>query len=253
MEQRTIYPYFFMGTAFRYLQDAQEEWPTDDYGVIFNIDMLLQNFDELKLRVTDGMEPVRELRNLRESLSEADDAILSADQALELRTIMDQVRATVDSELKTFSAFIVSDKRWAVEKLLEDTGELFRPGVFSSLPDIAKRDFEEAGRCIAFECPTAAAFHLLRGTESVLRMLYLSFVKRERLAPERRMWGPIVSHLRERRRQPPVTLLDNLDNIRRNYRNPTQHPDAHYDIHEAQDLLGLCLDVVNQMRQIIGS
>ena len=83
-------------------------------------------------------------------------------------------------------------------------------------------------------------------------MCYGVFVVRDRLPPERRMWGPLVSQMRQRTRRPPESLLSNLDNIRVSYRNPTQHPDAVYDIHMAQDLFGLCIDVVNQMCQAIG-
>jgi len=38
-----------------------------------------------------------------------------------------------------------------------------------------------------------------------------------------------------------------LDNIRRSFRNPTQHPDKIYDIQEVQDLFGLCIDAINRM------
>jgi hypothetical protein len=63
------------------------------------------------------------------------------------------------------------------------------------------------------------------------------------------MWGPMVNQMRSRSKPPPSALLDELDNMRINYRNPTQHPDAIYDIHRAQDLLGVSIAVVNQMVQ----
>ncbi|MCH8069815.1 MAG: hypothetical protein IID16_11195, partial [Candidatus Marinimicrobia bacterium] len=47
--------------------------------------------------------------------------------------------------------------------------------------------------------------------------------------------------------KPPVELLDTLDRIRINFRNPTSHPDKIYDIEEAQDLFGLCVDAINRM------
>jgi hypothetical protein len=56
----------------------------------------------------------------------------------------------------------------------------------------------------------------------------------------------MIKHLRERRSAPPKVLLDHLDGIRTNFRNPTQHPDATYDIHEAQDLFSVCVDAVNR-------
>jgi hypothetical protein len=56
----------------------------------------------------------------------------------------------------------------------------------------------------------------------------------------------MVEHLRKRSDAPPRSLLDGLDNIRHNFRNPTQHPEAIYDIQEAQDLLSLSLDAVGR-------
>ena len=122
---------------------------------------------------------------------------------------------------------------------------LMSPGVFISLPEVAQHDSQECGRCIVFERPTAAAFHILRGTEAALRMFYLSIVKRNRLS--RLMWHDMLVALRKRRNLPLSELLDNLDNIRKSFRNPTQHPDKIYDIEEVQDLFGLCIDVVNRM------
>jgi len=43
------------------------------------------------------------------------------------------------------------------------------------------------------------------------------------------------------------TLFDNLDNIRFNFRNPTQHPETIYDIELSQDLFSICIDVINRM------
>lgn len=98
---------------------------------------------------------------------------------------------------------------------------------------------------MAFERPTAAAFHLLRATEGVLRHFYCSVVKRNRIDPL--LWGPIITALRDRRKPPAASLLANLDNIRVSFRNPTQHPEKIYDIHEVQDLFGLCIEVINRM------
>jgi hypothetical protein len=60
--------------------------------------------------------------------------------------------------------------------------------------------------------------------------------------------GTIVEHLKKRKTSaPPAGLLNNLDNIRVHFRNPTAHPEKVYDIDEVQDLFGLCVEVVNRM------
>jgi hypothetical protein len=57
-----------------------------------------------------------------------------------------------------------------------------------------------------------------------------------------------VKDLRKRKRTKPFSVLNNhLDNIRDSFRNPTQHPEIRYDIHEVQDLWSVCVDVINRM------
>ena len=170
---------------------------------------------------------------------------LTPEEAHDLRAAVDRIRPTLDAEADGNLAHIATDKRWEVRKLTDDVGSLMAPGVYDALPEIARTDFAEAGKCIAFERPTAAAFHLLRGTESVLRHFYLSVVRQKRL--KNPMWGPMTEALRKRKTPPPAALLNNLDNVREHYRNPTQHPDKVYDIEEVQDLLPLCAQVVGQM------
>jgi len=245
MESRPISEYVVLGGVLRYLLHAREGWPIhEEEYVLPNINLLLGRLEKFELTVSQRV--AWRLVQLRDELAEsASDAKLTAEQASRLTEIMDVLEKTLLAETGGKVAFIVVDKRYDVNKLLSDVPALLAPGVFHSLPDIAQYDLMEAGKCIAFEHPTAAAFHMLRGTEAVLRQFYCSVVKRGRV--KQLLWGPMVESLRSRSKPPPAALLNNLDNIRVSFRNPTQHPDKRYDIHEAQDLFGLCLDVLNRM------
>ena len=245
MESKPILPYIIFGTELRYLQDAPEgQRVHGETWILENIDRFLDRLLRFELPVTQ--RAVYELVELRENLAKStSEHELTDDEASTLRNIMNDVRKTLFAEASGKVAFIVTDKRIDVNKLLSNMPALMAPGIFDSLPDIAQYDFIEAGKCIAFELPTAAAFHLLRGSEAVLRHFYCSIVKRSRVDPL--LWGPMVESLRKRKKPPPAPLLDNLDNIRRSFRNPTQHPDKIYDIQQVQDLFALCIDVVNRM------
>lgn len=62
------------------------------------------------------------------------------------------------------------------------------------------------------------------------------------------MWGNMLDQLRAKtKNKPPEILLNSLDLIRNAYRNPTQHPQATYEIDSAQDLFGVCLDAIGKM------
>jgi hypothetical protein len=170
---------------------------------------------------------------------------VTAAQAAEVREGANKLRDTLLAETGGFDAFVVTDKRYPIATLLKEPAKMMAPGVYDSLPTIAQYDFKEAGRCVAFELPTAAAFHLMRGTEDVLKFFYCQVIKQRRATL---MWGPMIKSLREKKRNPPSpVLLNNLDNLRVGFRNPTQHPEKIYDIHEVQDLMSLSIDVVNRM------
>jgi len=85
-------------------------------------------------------------------------------------------------------------------------------------------------------------------TEGSLREMYCGLVKRGRVDPL--LWYSMVDHLRKRSKPPPRPLLDQLDGIRHNFRNPTQHPDAVSDIQEAQDLWPLTVDAITRMARL---
>jgi hypothetical protein len=245
MQSKSIWEYIMFGTSLRYLQDAREGWPVhkEEY-VLQNIDWFLEKLQPFGLKVTARAS--FGLRALRDEFAKLDkEHKLTAQEAKKLGGIMNDLRNTLNAEARGIVAFVVTDKRLDVNRLLQDLRGLLAPKVFDAMPDIARYDFTEAGRCIAFERPTAAAFHLLRGTESVFRNYYCSIVRRNRVKPL--LWGAMVESLGKCRKPPERPLLDNLDNIRRSFRNPTQHPEKVYDIEEVQDLFGLCVDVVNRM------
>jgi len=251
MEKKSIVGYFYFGTCLRYLQDAPLNASIFEESYILpNINSFLDSLDSLKLTTTqraayDLVQFRDELKGIKDKNSK-----LSAEQSKKLTKICTELRRTLEAELVAHEAYIVTPKRFDAHKLLEDIGSLMSPNTYSSLPEITQYDLMEAGKCIAFERPTAAAFHLLRGTEAVLRHFYCTLIKRKCVSPL--MWGDMVQDLRTRRKTKQHTVLyNNLDNIRHSYRNPTQHPEAIYDIHEAQDLLPLCFEAIGRMIKIL--
>ncbi|MEP6894964.1 MAG: hypothetical protein ABI986_05090, partial [Chloroflexota bacterium] len=79
---------------------------------------------------------------------------------------------------------------------------------------------------------------------SVLRAFFELHLKKN----NENLWGPMVKELRTKLTDADyMVLLNNLDNIRLSFRNPTQHPQKIYDIEEVQDLWGICVDVINRM------
>jgi hypothetical protein len=249
VRQESISSYIWFGMGLRYLQDAGEGQPIHgDTRVVFNIENFVNRLDGLGLTVTANAATNEGLPKLLEELKATEpESVLTGAQAKKLAGIVGAVKKTLMAESAEKKAFVTSPKRWDVERLLTDPGSMFGQGVYDQLDAHAAFDFEEACKCIAFERPTAAVFHAMRGTEAVLRTFYCHVVKQKRLPKVRRMWGPMLDQLKARSKPPPKALLDNLDGIRFNFRNPTQHPDEIHTIDRAQDLLGLTIPAVNDM------
>jgi hypothetical protein len=255
MLEQSISGWIWFGTVLRYLQDAEEGWRIHGETVITgNLKSFLANLDKLGLPVTSSAAGQQGLPKLLAELEDTSpDSRLTKPQAGKLGKLMDSLRLTLDAEAVGKKAFVTSPKRWDVDKLLTDPGSLFSAGALDQFGDHPAIDFREACKCLAFECSTAAAFHMMRGTEAGLRDYYCSVVKQKRLPPKKRMWGPMLQQMASRSKPPPKKILVQLDHIREHYRNPTQHPDEVYDIERAQDLLGLCIPVMNQMAAEISS
>lgn len=251
MKAEPLFQFFFFGTCVRYLQDVVEGMQIHDVGnsylILTNLRKFFEYLEQLNLPVTRRASS--SLWKLYLELAKADkDATLTSEQAKTLGNLLTSIRQTLEAEIEGFYVYMISPKRIDVGKLNSDVASLFAPDVFVKLPDIAKYDLTEAGKCIVYERPTAAAFHLMRATEAVLRAFYCRHVRRNRVSL---MWGPMVQSLgiqsKFRASSAYKTLFNNLDNIRFSFRNPTQHPDKIYDIQEVQDLWGLCVDVINRM------
>jgi hypothetical protein len=182
MQYKSLFSYHKFGASCRYLQDASVGYPLDGSGGInANLDAFFASLDMLGLPVTKRVVQ-DELSQLRETLAEqVKEENLSAKQVTELTEGMRLVRTTLDAEIRGVGAYTPTQKRIDLTKLLENVPELFASNVFDTLPEIARYDLNEAGKCIAFERSTAAAFHILRATEDVLRFYYRTMVRQKRI------------------------------------------------------------------------
>lgn len=177
----------YFGTTLRYLQDAPSRTIKGTGQVLYNIDRFLQSVDELGFTVT--RRAASRLSNFREKIDKATEARLSEAEVTELKEIMKELRPTLLAEAGGTVAYVISERRYPIEKLLDDPGSLWATDVFRDLPQLAQYDFGEAAKCLAFERPTAAAFHMLRATELTLRHYYCQKMRQKRAEL---MWGPMI-------------------------------------------------------------
>lgn len=135
-------------------------------------------------------------------------------------------------DLNELDLFVVSPKRILDTKaLISGSAVSLSPEIVEDIPREGLFDAQEAGRCLAFGRATATGFHLFRLVEAVV-LLYMPILKIE-LAPSDRNLGVYTKRLKERGVRSRVIEL--LEHLRTEYRNPLMHPDAVWDLEEATD------------------
>jgi hypothetical protein len=172
-------------------------------------------------------------------------------QISEIRDAAKEFETVLKTECQAMDTYYVSKKgTYSTKDLVENAHHQIPEPSRASLPSQAKADFDQAGKCIAFDVPTAAAFHLLRGTECVIKEYYELVVPGPKRANSKmRNWGVYIRLMREHKGDAKVLSL--LDHMRDVYRNPVTHPEENYDDESVQVLFGLCISAVVLLIQAI--
>ncbi len=147
------------------------------------------------------------------------------------------------AELPTLTTYIVDQKGlYSTEDLVERAENMFSESAKKRIPDKALEDIRQGCRCIAFDLPTAAGFHLLRATESVILTYYQLVVASQ---PKKRDWGTYIDGLKDNGGDPATVAA--LDQIRALHRNPLMHPEDVLSIEESIILLGIVQSAILAM------
>ncbi|MGD0417450.1 MAG: hypothetical protein ABSA80_18985 [Terriglobales bacterium] len=148
------------------------------------------------------------------------------------------------TECQVMDSYYVSKKgAYSTADLIEHAHYQIPETTRGKVPEQTKNDFDQAGKCIAFDLPTAAAFHLLRSTEAVIRQYYEVLVPGVKKAPPKaRNWGVYIKLLSDHGAEPKVTSL--LFHIKDAYRNPVLHPEENYTDEMVQVLFGVCVSAI---------
>jgi hypothetical protein len=254
MKSVKLYDYYSFGYNYRLLLSSDGDTTVEEFA-----DELRRYSDFVKnhdLKVT--LSSLR-LHDINEDLTQVDKLNKGKRKKekipLELhKKIIEKIRKadpTLDAELNIEVAFLLEKKRFSNEILTSKIESVFSESIFSELPEIARYDFSECGKCLSFDRFTAAGFHALRGTEDTLKFYYSKLLSK--VPTDRQTWGSFYSEIEKDNKAGTITpvvheeLLMNLENLRKYYRNRTQHPQLMYSSDEVQDLFFLCIKTVNQM------
>lgn len=164
----------------------------------------------------------------------------------ELNEALKAFEPVLAAECKALDTYVVSQKRGFVTSDLVDRADVMFGDDFRSwMPPEIMHDIRAAGRCLAFDTPTAAGFHILRACEAVMARYYTHLTGSD-LPKQNRNWGLYLKKL-EKVPQAEAKVRGALDHIKENYRNPITHPEVTLKDPEAIMLFGLCISVMEIM------
>lgn len=151
-------------------------------------------------------------------------------------------------ECRHLDVFAVTPKGlYNTRALIERAETKFPPNLVKVMPEKTIHDLQEAGRSLAFNLPTACAFHICRATEALMLAYYEALTGNAWPFP-RRVWATYNDQLRIS--GAPAAITDRLNEIRSD-RNSYAHPEITVSLDEAPVVFELCTGVIFLMAREI--
>jgi hypothetical protein len=171
--------------------------------------------------------------------------VIPAIQIYRVSSAATNFETVLAAEVATMDTYFVSQKgSYKTQDLIDRAQIMFPENIRKDLPDRTIEDIKAAGRCFVLDCPTAAGFHILRGVESVLALYYQHVIGKP-IPTLMRNWGVYIKKLR--RGGASKKIVQMLQHIKDEYRNPTLHPEEMLNSDEVEVLLGICNSVIRMM------
>lgn len=175
---------------------------------------------------------------------------LDASRHYAITHALNEFETVLGSELPTIDTYVVSKKGiYSTADLIDRAEMAIDDESRRYLRDQVVADFKQAGKCLAFELPTASGFHVMRAVESVLRD-YWTLVKKPPEGTRPPEMAQCINELRSEGED--VKLLDILDHIRDLHRNTIMHPEAFLTPTEAMRLFDIAKSAISGMAGRIG-
>jgi hypothetical protein len=187
---------------------------------------------------------------LKSQMSKQDqDRILTQFTLWQIRDAYGRFKIVLLAELGVMHSYFVTQKGGFDTFSLLAFGENLFPSELALKVPEATFDAREAGKCLAYELPTACGFHVFRATESVLRKYYMQ-VTGSTVGPKVRNIGVYLNAMKQKRvGDDKITFA--LRQMADLYRNPLIHPEAVLTQEEAIGVFGLARSAIAGMLAVL--
>ena len=175
----------------------------------------------------------------------------SAQIARVKKTVSD-FETVLANESADLEVFIVAAKGiYSTTSLIENAEESIRCTLSHDsqfrVPDQVYKDFNQAGRCLAFEVPTASGFHSARAVEAIVKVYWAAVTQKSvLLAP---MMNNCIDEMKKRNENPRV--LELLNHVRELHRNTIMHPETFLTMNEALRLFDIAKSAISAVAERI--
>jgi len=153
----------------------------------------------------------------------------------------------LSAELHTLAAYHITQKGiYSTADLIERGEGILPDHVLGRIGQSAVGEIRESGKCLAFDCATASAFHMMRATEEVMHRYYVSVCKPK---PAKRLqnWGAYIAELGKSNKPEVKEVVAMLQQIKDRHRNLIMHPDIVLSIDEAFTLFEIAQGAIIAM------
>jgi len=180
-----------------------------------------------------------------------EDRLSNANKPLDQREVV-QIMALVrefetifEIECNHLDVYFINQKRAWDMSILTNEAENVLGKVKAMLEGSALDDWRQAGRCLAFDVPTASGFHMFRVIESVVLKYFPIFGLSVPTKKGDKNLGHYIKILEDKGLD--TRIVEMLRHLKEFYRNPLMHPEKFLTSDEAEGLFGFAQSAVSRM------
>lgn len=180
---------------------------------------------------------------------------IDAQELTIINGLLEKFEHALAAEL-TYAPTYVAGKRgiYSTYDLIQNAQDCFSETMRQDMPEASMKEFNTAGRALAFGLGTAAGMHLLRAVELVLKRYYETFSgtqvnKNERTYSIYLKRLAVLSEDESNDFRPDKRLLQLLAQIKEHYRNPLTNPESNITVDQATSLFGLATAAMTLMTE----
>jgi hypothetical protein len=257
MHKVNQFAFYKFGVALRILDEVKPGNSFLDFSVPFlNVDRALIEFTDEISHIPLPLSKAA-ADTLRESINKTLSAFIPPGETIDWERKLTEAEVNkliskrtefetiLEHESRNIDVYAVTPKGiYSTPALIERAEDALPIDLKSRLSAETIYDIQQAGRCLAFNIPTAAGFHILKAIESLIREYHLTLTGKH-ISAKSRNWGAYIRDLSNHGADTKVTAY--LSHIKDFYRNPIVHPEVTLTSEQTLSLFSAAISAIVQL------